>query len=453
MISDTGGNAETSHRENFDRRVHPRQPVPSLAYLELHEGNGGIILNASEGGLAVQAAASLTDDVLPAVRFQLPQSRTWVELRVRAAWIGDSRKVAGLEFLDLSEETRTQIKKWLSSEAEPPAKKKAELPPKVHGWEPALPRAAVVAPLRAPARAPTTTPSANSSFATIFARSHAAQPSIPGLSVARASRRPRRRGSRGTPITLAIIGIILASLAAGWASGHGVFSKMVQTISSISWYHNAADPDAMPRSTGRIAPISQIEIVDGNNQRWAISFNGPMSAWPPSPRWQSSGRAPVPVSPPQIPFQTWVLSAPVRSSGEATGNGQERENAPVLPNGAENGSPTSLGLPPSSLTAPQPAPPAQPRGAGLRPGDLILRVEPIYPTIAKEHGIGGTVKLRVTVGPDGIVRGLELVSGPQVLVGAARTAVLQWRYAPTTLDGQAIETEKEITLVFQSPQP
>jgi TonB family protein len=288
----------------------------------------------------------------------------------------------------------------------------------------------------------------------MFERPRAAAPSISGWSDVGTSRTPGRLGSRGAPIALSVIAIILVSLAAGWASGHGVFNRILQKIPSITWYHNAADPDAMPRSAGRIAQISQIEIVDGNNQQWAISFNGPMSAFPPSPRWQNSGRASIPVSPLQIPFQTWVLSAPVRSSGDTAGNGQDEENAPVLPNGAENASSTSLGLPaPSSLTSPQPAPPAQQRGADLRPGDLILRVEPVYPAIAKEHGIGGTVKLRVTVGPDGIVRGLELVSGPQVLVGAARTAVLQWRYAPTTLDGKAIETEKEITLVFQSPQP
>jgi protein TonB len=86
----------------------------------------------------------------------------------------------------------------------------------------------------------------------------------------------------------------------------------------------------------------------------------------------------------------------------------------------------------------------------LKRGELIRRVEPIYPAVARDHGIGGIVKLRLIVGPDGIVRGVEFVSGPQVLVGAAKTAVLQWRYTPTVLDGKAIETENEVSLVFQS---
>ena len=55
-----------------DRRSCLRQPTPCLAYVELDEGNGGVILNISEGGLSVQAVASVMDDFLPGVAlFQL----------------------------------------------------------------------------------------------------------------------------------------------------------------------------------------------------------------------------------------------------------------------------------------------------------------------------------------------------------------------------------------------
>ena len=87
-----------------DRRLYVRQPIRSLAYVELDEGNGGIVLNISEGGLSVQAVTSLMDDLLPGVRFQLSESEGWIEANARITWTGPSRKVAGLEFVDLPEE-------------------------------------------------------------------------------------------------------------------------------------------------------------------------------------------------------------------------------------------------------------------------------------------------------------------------------------------------------------
>jgi hypothetical protein len=455
-MSDTGASVEREPVEFLDRRVHPRQQVRSLAYVKLDEGNGGIILNASEGGLAVQAVTSVTDDVLPTVSFQLAQSRSWVQLRARTAWTGDSRKVAGLEFLDLSEETRTQIREWLSSEgAPPPFQAEDQRPPEDRVRDGAQRVESAEVPHRAAAQVLKTNPPPDA-FAAAPEKPPRAESVISATPDFGTLRSPEPRARRKTLLAISSVSaLILASLAAGWGAGHGTFSNIVQKIPSLTWNNNnSVDPNAIPRSAGRIAQISQIEIVDTNNQRWAISFNGPMSSSPQSPRWQTWGRASTHVPPPQIPFQTWVLSAPVRANSARAGGDPEKETASALgnlPSGAENAPNVSLGLPaPSPLTSPQPAPPAQQPRAELKRGDLIRRVEPIYPAVARDHGIGGIVKLRLIVSPDGIVRGVEFVKGPQVLVEAAKTAVLQWRYAPTVLDGKAIETENEVSLVFQS---
>src|SRR5271170_6675859 len=104
------------HLAGSDRRLHARQPIRTLAYVELDEGNGGIVLNISEGGLSVQAVTSLMDDLLPGVRFQLSESDGWVEANARITWTDQSRKVAGLEFADLAEDSRTRIRKWIVRE-------------------------------------------------------------------------------------------------------------------------------------------------------------------------------------------------------------------------------------------------------------------------------------------------------------------------------------------------
>src|ERR1700722_19533432 len=98
-----------------NRRGFARQKVRSLSYIDLGDGNGGIVLNLSEGGLALQAVTSVMDDHLPRVRFQLSESRNWLETSGRITWTSESRKVAGIEFVNLSDAARNQIKEWILS--------------------------------------------------------------------------------------------------------------------------------------------------------------------------------------------------------------------------------------------------------------------------------------------------------------------------------------------------
>jgi protein TonB len=80
---------------------------------------------------------------------------------------------------------------------------------------------------------------------------------------------------------------------------------------------------------------------------------------------------------------------------------------------------------------------------------LVSRVEPIYPEDARRQNIEGTVKVHAIVGKDGAVQGMEGISGPPLLVSAALSALRQWRYKPTLLGDQPIETGQDITIVFQ----
>jgi len=104
---ESGGNPHIS-----ERRIHHRQKI-YFSCLDLGENNGGVVLNVSQSGLALQAVAELIGDELPKMRFQFSQSQTWIEAKGRIAWRTDSNKVAGVEFLDLSDEARKQIRTWI----------------------------------------------------------------------------------------------------------------------------------------------------------------------------------------------------------------------------------------------------------------------------------------------------------------------------------------------------
>src|SRR5580704_1492959 len=103
-----------------DRRAHPRQRIRSLAYVHLGEGNGGIILNISEGGIGVQAAEALDEgEGVIGMRIEIPRSRKRLEVRGEIMWVGESRKEAGLRFVDLQEDALRRIRSWMVREESP----------------------------------------------------------------------------------------------------------------------------------------------------------------------------------------------------------------------------------------------------------------------------------------------------------------------------------------------
>jgi protein TonB len=81
-------------------------------------------------------------------------------------------------------------------------------------------------------------------------------------------------------------------------------------------------------------------------------------------------------------------------------------------------------------------------------GNLIHRVEPIYPSIAKQARIQGLVLLRATISKDGSIENLQLLSGHPMLARAAIEAVRQWRYRPYYLNGDPVEVETQVTVKF-----
>ncbi len=97
-----------------DRRRHSRQTT-ALNYVRLGETNGGILLNVSEEGLAFTAAEPLAGEFIPRLRFQLTEKAEWIEASGRIVWLNDSKKGAGIEFIDISNAGREQIRQWIDS--------------------------------------------------------------------------------------------------------------------------------------------------------------------------------------------------------------------------------------------------------------------------------------------------------------------------------------------------
>jgi periplasmic protein TonB len=81
-------------------------------------------------------------------------------------------------------------------------------------------------------------------------------------------------------------------------------------------------------------------------------------------------------------------------------------------------------------------------------GDLVHKVLPTYPALARNARIEGTVVLQAMISKLGTIENLRLVSGHPLLAPAAIDAVRQWRYRPYILNNEAVEVETQITVNF-----
>ena len=118
---------------------------------------------------------------------------------------------------------------------------------------------------------------------------------------------------------------------------------------------------------------------------------------------------------------------------------------------------------PDAFVPPPPPPPPPPGGAPQArmeaPGairidgnalqaKLVRQVRPVYPDMAKQAGITGTVVLTVLISKEGTVRQADVASGPASLVAPALEAVRQWVWQPTLLNCDPVEVVSTVTINF-----
>jgi protein TonB len=100
------------------------------------------------------------------------------------------------------------------------------------------------------------------------------------------------------------------------------------------------------------------------------------------------------------------------------------------------------------VVAQQPRTPA-PVSQGVMNGLLLFNPVPVYPPIAIATRTEGTVVLAAIISKTGAIENLRVVSGPAMLQQAALDAVRRWRYRPCTLNGQPVEVETTVNVVFK----
>jgi TonB family protein len=406
-----GNVAEFSSHQ--DRRIYARRSVRSLAYIDLGSDNGGIVLNMSEGGLAVHSAITLSGVHLPHIRFQLPQSPEWVEARGEIAWTSETKMLAGILFIGLPDRARQQIRDWVvatgRNEDAPPAPRRTEVtripPPAAISIDQTATRESITRSAAAPARAfthgPETSVRPAPSIISVRTTSSVPANTWPSTGV---SPEPAMERNAGHELSLRLSQAAPAESRASWLGWSG-FLAFLAALAALSFF------------VGLTAGHGDIRRLLAKLSGSAASAD---SASPQPPQSSSAG-------------VTQDVSSPAAP--------------PAIPNGRVTIA--------SRFYVPVPTPTLSDTSEvkRLQVGALEHRVEPQYPPDAARQHAEGTVQLHVTIAPNGSVDNVTLLSGQPALAQSATDAVRQWRYKPTLLDGKPVGIEADVAIVFWLPPP
>src|ERR1700723_3321078 len=483
---------------DFDRRSSVRRQVPSLAYVDLGENNGGVILNIGEGGRALASAAPLYPGVPVQMRFQLPGSNEWLEGIGEIARISDSKKEAGLRFANLSEQARSQIKNWISSDISAAGSQLHEAGPRERAWRrldmpiigvPGSPSGKTASSrqvVQKNAQLFMSQPSPASTVASTRKWAAASAPTELGSTVwdgmGQDTSAPVEDGRKrmllkwGPWVVLAAV-MFLGAFFAGWftagtASIKRSFGPVAKTGSDTGETAQATDSSPSPAISGAPVPdhvssapkdASKGADTRGSSARTPSSQThavptGSVSAQEdlPSHPSETAPLAPASVVPPaqQVSGPAASSTTAIQPAGAQVAGTTDQASPPPakpaeIPAVPKSSVSVSFGPYPSIRIPPGLKPQTSQKSLALQIGQLLSRVDPVYPEDAKTQQVEGSVKLHAVIGRDGAIESVETRSGPALLTPAAEGAIRQWRFTPSSIGGQAVEAEEDITVTFK----
>jgi protein TonB len=180
----------------------------------------------------------------------------------------------------------------------------------------------------------------------------------------------------------------------------------------------------------------------------------PVDLTPVRTETHSPTRSPF-VAPISVPTRH-ATAEPIELEAAPLVNAIYDPNAPVFPTSAVPGSivPAAQTVtPPPAKSEPAPVESTAPTGpvrmtSDIQAAKLLKKVLPIYPPLARQARVSGTVRLQGIIAKDGTIQNLQVLSGHPLLIQAALNAVRQWVYRPTILNSQPVEVIAPIDVIF-----
>jgi protein TonB len=222
----------------------------------------------------------------------------------------------------------------------------------------------------------------------------------------------------------------------------GVAKESVLALSSGANAEPSAGPPVAPS-------LDQPSTESAKTQKAPPADSQPDSSR--AAKTTEAAKVPQAQQPSRLPIRSFA-PPPSQPKTEGTGAVVLDDAPPVVPSGSAVPPPVSLPEAAVRIPAPQvkepPAPPQLKTGGNLQAPKLVKRVTPAYPPAAQVANIQGKVRFTATIGKDGTIQNVQVISGPPVLIPAATDAVKKWVYEPMKLNGEPTEVITQIEVNF-----
>jgi TonB family protein len=476
-----------------ERRRHARHLIRPRLYVALNgESSGGILNDVSEGGMSLDILGPrpASNDVV--LNFDLSEIGQHFEAKGRVSWSSraPSENRVGLQFVDLPEASRFQIKNWLAKKAHPPEISQNVA---VQDW------ARDGAPAQYQARQQQTETTLTPPWEKATRSGRTAVATTGALTDTDLPVGKTRDTYRNSTVAAKPTG---SSQVPPERNSQESNDRLVNGIRSSIAQH-AADPDRLPPSgtEPKRAPFDReafqkwilaavmvfIVILAVAAARWIyISSTFDKVALPRSVQDAVGSIFGAPTDPSKAAEDRsgTKTGRPSHKEGKVPGRNQMRPDGTAAQvqkppakqfqvQGAENGHTV---LPTNGMTAtPGPAKPGSTDTAqvsGGQPGSGSLaqepgsskvglvsvqpsaqvpenKVLPEYPALALQKNIQGRVVIGAVIGKDGALQNVRLVGPPSILSAPVLEAVKKWHYQPRLQNGVPVEVETQITIDFE----
>jgi TonB family protein len=439
-------------------------------------GKWGRLINISEGGMAFEFYQLPPSDQrisfgLEAMRREPPETADKlatdsIHADGQVVWTRDFERCAGVQFVDISGDTRQQIRRWLSIEpsdgpvAEGERVQRYAIETELPGrpltlrettgqgtdggqfWNAELPQSS----------------SPKGRWEPDFDK----QPTLEEPSGAKSQiDRPVLMSMARWLVVLAMLGGITTMTVSQRVHLASLFANVRKR--SIG---NSASPRAGEQSVAKSPLIFQVEVVDANNRRRLLTFDNDASVVEAR---LSSGTAAS--STPNKAFLVKAAAPPADTTtaekrrslsnlklgrptvSRSATNASTENSALAIDSGTTSREVIRAGDPSKAIlanpSAHVPAPPPVPVGGQVQQARLISSVSPAYPPLARSIGLQGDITIDALIDSTGRVTTMKPLSGPVALQQAAMDALRQWKYEPARLDGQPVSMHLAVTMKFR----
>jgi TonB family protein len=489
-----------------ERRVFPRATLNHYAVLVFFgEDNWGKLTNMSESGMSFEFSRppSLRERIN--FSFQVmgcmpmpPDGRGLGESFEAAGeivWMRDFERTAGVQFVNLTEGSRGQIRQWLSFEASTNRASSVE-----ERMEEALqetPEPETMTELLDPLATSSETEGlaeladVKEPLTRLDMSESLAEPiqeldspwatEMPVFDEQLASAKQRRKPAplaHSNPVMARLTFMVVAGCLAAFVVTAGVkmiMSRPAHRADVVEPSETRAPGGGEPASAANVSSAAssaassagtaapfQVEVTDAAGKRWMLWFvrNGSRNGadrvasnsiasadFSASAAKTTKHKEAAPAEEEPQPSREFTLAAPTRPASSGSAASSLSAEAPTIPTELIVPQRDPIGVIPTNPEVP--APETRPVGGMVQQARLIRSVAPVYPPLAKATRASGDVVVDALIDATGSVTSVKVISGPVLLQQAAMETVHKWKYEPARLDGQAVAMHLNVIVRFR----